>query len=129
MASRNWDADSVLGKRRRRLDFTFFPQGALAPIVNPAQARGVASIVRTGVGAYLITLEDTYRVLVGRSASVQLAAAADVTVQFGVIANVGTSLPPTIELRLLAGAAAVEVAANANNSVSVKLDFNDTDVF
>jgi hypothetical protein len=129
MASRNWDADSVLGKRRRRLDITFFPQGAGAPVVNAAQARGVASITRTGVGAFLITLEDAYRSLVSKSATVQLAAAADVTAQFGVIANVGTALPPTIEVRLLAAAAAVEVAANANNSISVQLGFNDTDVF
>lgn len=129
MASRNWDADSVLGKRRRRLDITFFPAGVAAPTFNAAQARGVASITRTGVGTFLITLEDAYRVLVSKSASIQLAAAADIGVQFGTIANVGTSSPPTIEVRTVTAAAPADVAANANNSVSVKLDFNDTDVF
>jgi hypothetical protein len=129
MASRNWDDDAVLGKRRCRLDFTFFPAGAADPTFQRELCRGVASITRTGVGAYLITLEDTFRFLVGKMASVQLAAGADVVAQFGAIANVGTALPPTIALRLLAGAAAVEVAANANNSVSVKLDFNDSDAY
>ena len=129
MASRNWNDEGVLGVKRCRVDFKFNPQGALAPTFSRDQARGVASITRTGVGTFLVTLEDTFRTLVARVATVQLAAAADVAVQFGTIANVGAALPPTIEVRLVAGAAPVDVAANSENSISVSLMFNDSDTF
>lgn len=129
MASRTWDRENLLGKKRCRIDIKFNPEGAGAPTFSPTQARGVASIVRTGVGTFLITLEDTYRTLVARFGSIQLAAAADVAVQLGTIANVGTALPPTIVVRTVAGAAPVDVAANSENSISVCLMFNDSDAY
>ena len=49
MASRNWNDEGVLGVKRCRVDFKFNPQGALAPTFSRDQARGVASITRTGV--------------------------------------------------------------------------------
>lgn len=129
MAGRTFDQRMVLGKKRYDIDLTFFPDTANPPTVNANQARGVASVVRNSAGVFTITLEDAYLRLVSKNASVQLSSAADLKAQFGDISNLGTTTPVTVVVRLLAVATPTDMAADANNSVSVQLCFSDSDAF
>lgn len=129
MASRTLDTPMVFGKKRVSVDLTFFPAGGADPTWDPAQARGVASVARSTNGTWLITLQDTWKRLVSKHASVQMSAATNLLAQFGDISNVGTSNPVTVVVRAQAGATPTDIAANANNSVSVSLLFSDSDAY
>lgn len=125
MASRTFDNEQVLGKKRYRLDLTFFPQGAGVPTFVAKDNPGLASVARSTNGVYLLTLQDTYRRLISKQASVQMATATDLVPQFGAISNVGSATPVTVVVRVNAGATPTDVAADAANSVSVQLCFSD----
>ena len=130
MAGKIEDTILTIGKKRTALNLRFFPQGTSNPTVNPFDSRGIASVVRNGTaGEFLITLNDTWRRLTAITATVQMATATDLVPQVATVANFGTSTAPTIILRLLAGATPTDMAANANNSVSVELVVCDSDAF
>lgn len=130
MASRNTDFIKGYGKDLKVVAFKFFPQGTGAPVVNAAESRGVASITRTGVGTFLVTLTDAYRVNPGYKPGLQSSAAAALYPQIGDISNVGTSSPVTIVFRIVNGSgAATDMSAGANNSVSCELTFNDSGAY
>jgi hypothetical protein len=107
---------------------TFYPDTANPPTYTAANCKGVASITRSAQGTFLITLSDTYGRLISKQATIQMSSATDLVPQFGDISNVGTSTPPTIVIRANAVATATDIAANANNSISVTLVFDDSDV-
>ncbi len=117
------------GKNLKLVFGTFYPQNTSAPTVNANQTRGVASISRTAAGTFLITLKHPYLRLVAKLATVQHTTAVDLVPQFGDIANVGTSSAVTAVLRLNAVATATDMAANANNSVSFVLVFDDSGAY
>ena len=129
MAGRTEDTILTIGKKRTAINLRFFPQGTGVPVVNPFDARGVASVVWQSTGTFLITLSDTWRRLTAADCTVQMAAATDLVPQFGAISNFGTGTPPTLMLRLLTGATPTDMAANANNSVSVELILCDSDAY
>ena len=123
-----------LERKVRIIDLTFFPQGASNTAYTVAAGtlvggKGVASVVRNGsAGEYLITLQDSYKRLLSKYGSIQMAAATDLNLQFATIANLGSSTAAvTVIVRALAGATPTEIAANANNSISVTLVFSDAD--
>jgi hypothetical protein len=110
------------------LNIRFFPAGTGNPTTTAQDIKGVASIVRNGTaGEWLITLQDSYKRLLSAQATIQMASATDLVPQFAAIANVGTTSPVTLLLRANAGATPTDIAANANNSVSVTLLFDDGD--
>ena len=130
MASRNFPTSpKVLSLKPYTLNITFYPDGTSNPTYSAQDTKGVASLVRNGTaGEWLITLQDTYKRLVSKLGSIQMATAADLTFQFATIANVGTASNVTVLVRALAVATATDIAADANNSVSVQLNFDDSDV-
>ena len=129
MAQRTWyESPKTLDRKVYELNLTFFPAGTSNPTFTAANCKGVASIVRNGgAGEWLITLSDTYKRLIKRSGSIQMASATDLSLQFATIANVGGTTPPTIIVRALAGATPTDIAANANNSIALSLTFSDAD--
>lgn len=129
MAQRTWlDAPQTLDRKVHAVSMTFFPQGTSNPTFTASACKGVATIVRNGgAGEWLITLQDTHKRLLSKWGSIQMASATDLTFQFATIANVGTTSAVTVLVRALAGATPTDIAANANNSVSVTLLFSDAD--
>lgn len=132
MAQRTWyDPPATLERKVYQIHLTFFPQGTSNTAYTVAAGtlvggKGVASVLRnSSAGEWLITLQDTYARLLSKTGSIQMASATDLTLQFATIANVGSASAPTILVRALAGATPTDIAANANNSVSVVLTFSD----
>jgi hypothetical protein len=134
MAQRTWlESPKTLDRKVYELNVVFYPQGTSNTAYTVAAGtmvggKGVASVVRNGsAGEWLITLQDSYKRLLKRGGSIQMAAATDLSLQFATIANVGTTSAPTILVRALAGATPTDIAANANNSISISLTFSDAD--
>jgi hypothetical protein len=131
MSQRTWpqtQAPPTLARKPRMLNFRFFPAGAGNPTTTAQDVKGVASIVRNGTaGEWLITLQDTYKRLLSAQATIQMATATDLVPQFSTISNVGTTSAVTLLLRANAVATPTDIAANANNSISVTLIFDDGD--
>jgi len=134
MAQRTWlESPKTLDRKVYELNVVFYPQGTSNTAYTVSAGtmvggKGIASVVRNGsAGEWLITLQDSYKRLLKRGGSIQMAAATDLSLQFATIANVGTGSPPTILVRALAGATPTDIAANANNSISISLTFSDAD--
>lgn len=108
---------------------TFYPAAAGAP--TGLIGKGVASVVRTSQGLFTLTLTDgSYTRLLAKFGQVQMAAPTDVVAQVGVYVagSTATNTPATITVTALAAAVATDIAANANNSVSVMLIFQRTEI-
>jgi hypothetical protein len=132
MAQRTWlEPAKTLDRKVYAINLTFYPQGTSNTAYTVAAGtlvggKGVASVARnSSAGEYLITLQDTYARLLSKYGSIQMASATDLNLQFATIANVGSGSAPTILVRALAGATPTDIAANANNSISVTLTFSD----
>lgn len=122
------------GVNNKRIKFRFFPQGnSTTPLTVAAGtlvcAGGVTSVTRTATaGKFTIQLSETYVKLISAGASIQLSAdTTDLTCQFGDL-NLAATGGATLVIRLLAGGTNTDMAANANNSVFVTLDFQDSAV-
>ena len=116
-----------LSRKPKILNFRFFPAGASNPTTTAQDIKGVSSIVRNNAGEWLITLKSPYKRLLSAQATIQMASATDLVPQFATIANVGTTSAVTLLLRANAVATPTDIAANANNSISVTLIFDDAD--
>jgi hypothetical protein len=134
MAQRTWQEPAVtLDRKVYDINLTFYPQGTSDTAYTVAAGtlvggKGVASVARNATaGVWLITLQDSYKKLLSKWGSIQMASATDLTFQFGTIANLGTTSPVTVLVRANAVATPTDIAANANNSVSVTLRFSDAD--
>lgn len=112
-------------RKPKIINLRFFPAGAGVPTYSAQDTKGVASIVRNNAGEYLITLTDAYNRLISAQATIQMASATDLVPQFATISNLGTATPTTLLLRANAVATPTDIAANANNSISATLIFDD----
>ncbi len=128
MAQRTWlQALFCLNRKVRVLNIRFFPVAAANPTYSAQDTKGVASIVLTATGVWTITLQDSYKRLLSAQATIQMAAATDLVPQVGTVANLATTTPVTVVVRANAVATPTDIAANANNSISVTLIFDDAD--
>jgi hypothetical protein len=115
------------GVARKQVVFRFLGNSTSDPATIYDAGDFVATVTRSGVGTYLVTLRDAYKRLISAQATVQCSAATALFAQFGDFSNEGTSTAFTAVLRLVNGSGtATEMAANANNSVSVTLEFEDS---
>jgi hypothetical protein len=117
----------TLALKPRTLHIRFFPDTASPPTYSAQDTKGVASIVLSTTGVWLITLKDTYKRLLSAHATIQMTTATDLVPQIGDVANLGTATPVTVVVRANAVATPTNIAANANNSISVTLTFDDSD--
>ncbi len=128
MSQRTWqESPKSLSRKPRILNLRFFPQGASSPTYSAQDTKGAASINLSATGTWLITLQDSYKRLLSAQATIQVSAATDLVPQFGDVTGLGTSSPVTLILRANAGATPTNIAANANNSITVTLIFDDGD--
>jgi hypothetical protein len=112
------------GVERRSVAISFFPNGAANPTTWRDPNDDVLAVTRTGQSAYEIELQYPVQKILSCTVTPQLAAGADAFPQVGVTSNTeGTVNNLKVPIRLLAGgAAAAEVAANADNRVNVQLE-------
>jgi len=97
----------------------FATNGNADPTAAQIFGNFIKSVARTGAGAYLVTLKPEFRYmdLVGKSAHLSLAAAGNSFAQCGPYDKTVASLVVTT----LTGGAAADVAANADNFVTLRL--------
>ncbi len=124
MANRNHDKLWALGNDRVEIAGRFRPNGTGA--VDNALNKGLGfTVARTGVGAFLLTLQDRYNDLEHSHADVMLAAVADLRGQIGAV-EVQTA--GTVEINILAGAVPTDIADDPDNWVTFKLRLKNTNV-
>lgn len=134
MASRSLKRGLTNGVQRKTIVFRFFPQGtSQTPLTTAAGTLRdpgglVANVTRTATaGKFTVTMNDPYYRVINITPTVQLAGdTTDLTAQWGTISNEGTSSPLQFVVRLLTGAANTDMSANANNSVGVTLEVEDS---
>jgi hypothetical protein len=125
VAGRNHSPVRGNGKERRSLAIRFFPNGAADPTVIYDRNSDLFSVTRSGQSAYLVTLNYPVKRIISMVPGVQLNGAADAVAQCGATSATegvaGTRL--AVPIRVLTGAAAAtEIAANADNSISLQLE-------
>ncbi len=117
-----------LSRKPRIFNIRFFPAGTGNPTTTAQDIKGVASIVRNGTaGVWLITMQDSFKRLLSAQATIQMSTATDLVPQIGDMSNLGTTTPVTLIVRANAAATPTDIAANANNSISLTLIFDDAD--
>jgi hypothetical protein len=122
MASRTWRDDKTIGVAIRRIYIRFFPNATSDPtFVDPGGT--VASIVYAS-GTYTITLKDVFVRLIGAHATYQAAAAnIDMYAQMG---DCDVAAKTYVVQMKTAGTNTQPAAADANQSVSVELVFQES---
>jgi len=121
------------GVKPRTLRFRFYPQGtsttALTTVAGTLRDPGglVANVTRTATaGVFTINLADPAYRIVGGQATVQVVANnVDLFAQFGTITE-GSAANATAVVRLMTGTTATDLSANANHSVLVTIDIEDS---
>lgn len=112
------------------LDMSFAPNGASAVAATSIRGKGVYSVARDSAGVFTITFTSDYVALVSSTATLQLASADDKYVQLGTFTAGTSSARATLVVRVwdASGAAATDVAADANNRVHVRCTFRKSNV-
>lgn len=124
MANRYFNQLSkVIGGEKVCVMGSFAPNGVGA-ISNASNTGRGYSVTRTGVGAYQILFDDAYVELVSATATVQLAAVADLKIVVGAFVQAAR----TLVLTAVAVAAPTEIAAAANNRVHFCVWFRNSAV-
>jgi hypothetical protein len=127
------DRAREFGPQCKRIKLRFFPQGnSTTPLTLDngflVTDGGVANVTRTATaGKFTITLTDNYLKLLSAQATVQLAAdTTDLLAQVGTVDLTATG-GATIIVRLLTATTNTDMSPNANNSVFVTLELQDSD--
>ena len=109
------------------LGVSFAPNGTSAVDQASIRGRGVASVARTNVGLFTVTLADVYPTLLSCTAALQLATSDD-----KVVANIGTVdlNARTIVVRVfdISSPGLADVAADANNRINLTLVLKNSGV-
>lgn len=109
------------------LGVSFAPNGTSAVDQASIRGRGVASVARTNVGLFTVTLADVYPTLLSCTATLQLATSDD-----KVVANIGTVdlNARTIVVRVfdISSPGLADVAADANNRINLTLILKNSSV-
>lgn len=126
---RRTSIDGNVGEGRIKMEGTFFPAGTGAPTGQAAASAAAGpgwTVARTGVGVFTITLADKWLVLENKQLTLQLSTPAARLISWGNIDLVATR---TLIINVTdAAAAAQDIAANANNSISFSLTFRTLSV-
>ncbi len=104
---------------------SFAPNGSSAVAASSRKGRGF-SVARTDVGEFTLTLSDKYPNLISAVATLQQATAGDQFLQVGEYDEDAKTI--VITAIDASGAAAADVAADANNRVNFVLVFQNSTV-
>lgn len=103
------------------------PNGSSDPSI--AEGEGAASVARTAAGRFTITLNDQWKVRPTIFATAEIVGnATDIYAQGGVYTAGSGTAGDTVVVRTLTGATETDVAADADNMISVLLVYRITDV-
>lgn len=110
------------GANRVYMEFELLGAGA-APLTMSTDAKNVvASITRSGVGIYVVTLKDAFNKVAFKSADMDDTANDGAYATVSDVTNEGTATPITFTIRTrTAGGAAAEAAASRRIGVSLSL--------
>ena len=103
---------------------SFKPNGSSA-VDNTANTGAGWTVARTGVGAFLVTLDDGYPGILSATATLAMNAAADSKCILGAI-DVTTAAGGTVIIRTVTTASAADIAAHANNRIHFCLVLRNT---
>lgn len=113
MSKKGFQRPWINGFGAKLVTFQIKPNGTSTPTIGENPDNVVTTVTRSGVGVYVITLNDTFLALRSLHCQVQLSAAADTQVQITGAPTVASTKQITITI-LTAGVAA-DIAANAAN--------------
>jgi hypothetical protein len=111
------------------MPFCFFPQGTNPPVMGEGDAGSkYYTLTRTGVGVYTIRTKDPFLACVGFGASIQLNAPASTSViTWGAqVKNADNTW--TLTFTIFTSGAAADIAANANNIISIDAQWRNSTV-
>lgn len=122
MANRNLYPSQSFGAGRVYMEFELKGAGAAPLTLSTDAAQAVASVSRSGVGVYVVTLKDAFQAVVAKNAEPDDTLNDGSYATCGNLANEGTNTPLqfTIYVRSAAGAAA-ELAAGRRLGVVLSL--------
>lgn len=131
MASRIMkSAAKCFGIDLKRVVVRIYPQNTGVPVVETEG--GVAGVVRSAAGKFLITLDDSYfKFRSGQATYRDERDNVDLTAQLGIVLSEGTTTPITVEVRLKTATVNTDVAAGAgarDRCIYVELEFEDVAV-
>src|SRR4051812_28541019 len=112
MSNKGFKPVKGAGNGTRILAFQVLPNGTGTPTIGENPDKVLASVSRSGVGVYVLTLNDKFLALRGISCQVQLATAADTQVQ---VTASSVASAKTITVTILTAGSAADIAANAGN--------------
>lgn len=92
-----------------------------APTLNVANSKGIASITRTGVGAYTVTLQDGYNRLMFIDEVLQNATGIPAGVSLGIVTAGTNSATGIINIQFSTGGTATEVVTGDTLYLNVVL--------
>jgi hypothetical protein len=126
MASRRTEQLQTIGHNRVILACSFLPAGSGAP--TGLSGYGFASVVRAAAGVFTLTLSDSYYQLQGWSLCLMQAAAGSLVAELR--AESVSNATPTVTIAVVnkATGADADIAANADNRISVMLFLKNTTV-
>ena len=113
MSKKGFQRPWINGMGAKLITFQVKPNGTSTPTIGENPDNVLASVSRSGVGVYVLTLNDTFLALRNVHCQVQLNAAADTQVQITGATTVATT--KTITTTILTAGVAADIAANANN--------------
>jgi hypothetical protein len=126
MSGRKLNKKETLGIKLVDVDFRFFPNSTTDPAGTIDPGNAVAGIVHTSTGKYTVTLRDQWKSLVGFSATMQLDG--DSEDLYATLGDVDLSAKTVVILTKTGSSNADSGAADANQSVSVRLTFQDATI-
>lgn len=118
---RNTTVPRTLVREEVHFSGSFAPNGASA--VSNASNKGLGwTVARTSAGLFTITFSDAFAALQSAVATTQLATAADMTAQIGVV----SLSAKTVQIRTLVGATETDIAAAAGNRINFHIVFRNS---
>jgi hypothetical protein len=107
-----------------KIEGSFAPNGSSALVSTSTKGKAF-TVARTGVGVFVVTLNDKYAELISTRCGVQLSALADTDVLFGPIDVISAK---TVTILVKTAGVAADIAANANNRIHFSLTLRNTAV-
>jgi len=127
MATRSFHKPLVIGPGRVIVWCTFRPAAGGAP--TDVVGKGIKSVTRTAAGLFDVALQDSYMELEGHEVSLMQNAASKLVGELKTEDVASTSAPKvTVRTKDANAGTDADIAANANNRVSLTLYLRNTSV-
>ncbi len=123
MSKKGFQRPWINGFGAKMVTFQVLPNGTSTPTIGDNPDKVLASVSRSDVGVYLMTLNDSFLELRSHSLGLQLATAADSMVQ---LTEHDVVTAKTLTTTILTAGVAADIAADAGNIIHVTLFLRDS---